>query len=410
MGFSFRKSFRAGPVRFNLSKSGLGVSTGVRGLRIGTGPRGAYISGGRSGLYFREQLSTPRAARTSSSSVKRVSTGTQTEPPTTSEHARAYPTVRPSIGGVFLMFFGALVLLGAAPNASWNGILIGIVILGLGLWRFWARESLRRRVQSLTSNLTRLSAHSTESEYAAIRSLRLSSPQLQSRAWRDVYERHYASTVAATLEDGIDQGELSRLLMLGESLGLPTERRRELHTELLKSVMWQMMADLEVSVPEEALAHEIAFTLGIPEADLVQEWAAMRQFVSFRELEGRVLPAIEPGIKLQRGETCHHVTQGALMDMKTVRTYVVDGERQREQELVTARAGTIYITSKRILIVGDGTTAILHEKILDIDIDCDDNLVTVTKDGRQKPLYLRTGDAIFCGKLIERLSEAPTPL
>ncbi len=45
-----------GPVRWNLSKSGIGMSVGIRGLRVGTGPRGAYIAGGRGGLYFRQSL------------------------------------------------------------------------------------------------------------------------------------------------------------------------------------------------------------------------------------------------------------------------------------------------------------------------------------------------------------------
>ena len=31
MGLYIRKAFRAGPVRFNLSRSGLGISGGVRG-------------------------------------------------------------------------------------------------------------------------------------------------------------------------------------------------------------------------------------------------------------------------------------------------------------------------------------------------------------------------------------------
>lgn len=48
MSFSFRKSFRSGPIRINLSKSGMGVSVGVKGFRIGTGPRGDYVNiGGR---------------------------------------------------------------------------------------------------------------------------------------------------------------------------------------------------------------------------------------------------------------------------------------------------------------------------------------------------------------------------
>ncbi len=56
MPFYFRKSVSAGPFRFNFSKSGVGVSVGVKGLRIGTGPRGHYIHAGRGGLYYRATL------------------------------------------------------------------------------------------------------------------------------------------------------------------------------------------------------------------------------------------------------------------------------------------------------------------------------------------------------------------
>lgn len=56
MPFYIRKSVTAGPFRFNFSKSGVGVSVGVKGLRIGTGPRGHYIHAGRGGLYYRATL------------------------------------------------------------------------------------------------------------------------------------------------------------------------------------------------------------------------------------------------------------------------------------------------------------------------------------------------------------------
>src|SRR3954468_14412168 len=53
MGFYLRKSVKVGPLRFNLSKSGVGVSAGLRGLRVGSGPRGNYVHMGRGGLYYR---------------------------------------------------------------------------------------------------------------------------------------------------------------------------------------------------------------------------------------------------------------------------------------------------------------------------------------------------------------------
>ena len=64
MGFYLRKSFRAGPIRFNLSKSGVGASFGVTGARLGVSSRGrAYVHGGRGGLYYRKSLGTGGGGR-----------------------------------------------------------------------------------------------------------------------------------------------------------------------------------------------------------------------------------------------------------------------------------------------------------------------------------------------------------
>ncbi len=56
MGFYVRKAFSFGPIRLNLSRSGLGASFGVKGARIGVGPRGTYIHAGRGGFYYRQTI------------------------------------------------------------------------------------------------------------------------------------------------------------------------------------------------------------------------------------------------------------------------------------------------------------------------------------------------------------------
>lgn len=56
MGWYLRKALNLGPLRINLSKSGIGLSAGVKGLRVGTGPRGRYLHAGREGLYYRKSL------------------------------------------------------------------------------------------------------------------------------------------------------------------------------------------------------------------------------------------------------------------------------------------------------------------------------------------------------------------
>lgn len=56
MGLYLRKSVRVGPLRFNLSKGGIGVSAGIKGLRVGTGPRGNYVHMGARGIYYRATI------------------------------------------------------------------------------------------------------------------------------------------------------------------------------------------------------------------------------------------------------------------------------------------------------------------------------------------------------------------
>lgn len=76
MPFYLRKAISVGPFRFNLSKSGVGVSAGVKGLRFGAGPRGNYVHMGRGGLYYRATL--PSAGQVSTS--RRVVGSEQSQP------------------------------------------------------------------------------------------------------------------------------------------------------------------------------------------------------------------------------------------------------------------------------------------------------------------------------------------
>jgi hypothetical protein len=75
MPFGFRRSLRiAGPLRLNLSKSGLGLSLGVPGLHIGRGPRGSYIRAGLpgTGIYYRKSLKGPKPVHTRAPSTRQI--------------------------------------------------------------------------------------------------------------------------------------------------------------------------------------------------------------------------------------------------------------------------------------------------------------------------------------------------
>lgn len=60
MGLRFRKSINIGPLRINLSKSGVGFSLGVKGFRVGRSAKGkttATVSLPGTGLSYVQDLS-----------------------------------------------------------------------------------------------------------------------------------------------------------------------------------------------------------------------------------------------------------------------------------------------------------------------------------------------------------------
>jgi hypothetical protein len=77
VGFYIRKGFNFGPLRLNLSRSGLGASFGVKGARIGVGPRGSYVHLGRGGLYYRQTIAPPSPREQARQDVPLVDDGLQ---------------------------------------------------------------------------------------------------------------------------------------------------------------------------------------------------------------------------------------------------------------------------------------------------------------------------------------------
>lgn len=116
MGFSFRKSVKIGPVRLNASKSGLGVSVGVKGARIGVNSKGkVYGSAGANGLYYRTQLSPAK---------RKKSVGKQ------ASDIQPMPEIEPEVG----IFGGGIVLVIVSvciSNVFPTGGVVGAVIGGL---------------------------------------------------------------------------------------------------------------------------------------------------------------------------------------------------------------------------------------------------------------------------------------
>lgn len=90
MGFYLRKGFNFGPLRLNLSRSGLGASFGVKGARIGIGPKGSYIHMGRGGLYYRQTLTPGRSHYVPSTPIPQPAP-LQPSPPSNAQEIKSSP-------------------------------------------------------------------------------------------------------------------------------------------------------------------------------------------------------------------------------------------------------------------------------------------------------------------------------
>lgn len=88
MGFYFRKSVKFGPMRLNFSKSGIGVSAGVKGARVSLGPRGTYIHAGTGGFYYSQRVGGPSVRTTipHPAPVRRQAGGQPVAPPIQEQH------------------------------------------------------------------------------------------------------------------------------------------------------------------------------------------------------------------------------------------------------------------------------------------------------------------------------------
>ncbi len=164
MGLYLRKSVKVGPLRFNLSGSGIGISGGVRGFRVGTGPRGNYVHMGRHGLYYRSTLS-PTSAPASpaeqpyqqqhergpqqSDGLSEIDSGS-VEGMTHSSSAALLEEIRSkrkmfriwpiavSVGGVALLLCSSLL-------PWWGNLAAFVVLVGLAIW-LARRDVLRKTV------------------------------------------------------------------------------------------------------------------------------------------------------------------------------------------------------------------------------------------------------------------------
>ena len=436
MGFYLRKSFKAGPLRINLSKSGLGMSVGVKGARIGVSARGrGYVHAGAGGLYYRGSFggATASAATPDGSSTRSGSSpddpftiveATDVTYPLASVPSASLPTLESTmvrrtraVGGYLFLPLAGLIGLGffaaneASVSAQMQTVITVLLVALLVPWPIpmilgWRRNSggskLGAKLDEHLSNVIELTPAQYDDVQAAI-----ADPRVTVSDREYFCKTAYLNVVHRIVMDGqVNAQEKAFLAQLEQLFGLEGGFCKEARLDVFRIVYLECVADHALALEEEASLNAIREGLGIPEDSVVAELGFLEHLKEIRTILSGDLTPLTPSVSLQDGEKCYHESEARLLKMKTTRSFQRAGERYKVRALVAEKQGLLLVTNKRLLLVHDGTTSIPLKKILHVQLDYDRNLLAITKDGVGTLVYLTSPDAYRASAILSVLGRA----
>jgi len=415
MGFYLRKAFSAGPIRLNLSKGGLGVSAGVTGARLGINKNGAYVHGGRHGLYFREQLGKERRKQQQQTDVGVpilsmeeqegggaveyfVDTGLTFDPPV--QRVERPPIEAPDLPsawnvtaiGLGVSLIGMVVAGYLGPVALAIALSLPFVALIYGGIANYRNKTARAEAQRAFEALD----HHDDPDPA------LEVPYLDGigtaqRVWL-AYQVYDALVKRAAEDDEVVTAEDLRTF---EADGdLPDDLRDAIKADAFTTLFDALLADHQLTEEEEQALRSLADRLDLDE-DLIGEELQTLEVLSLlrREMEQPLEP-VETDLRLKRGEICYFAGRGRQLVSRIQQQFQRNNVQYKEIGYEIDMDGEIYITDRRIMLVGDGSRSYRLGRVLDEELSLEDNTVRLTLENRKNPVILTLPNApVFAARL-----------
>ncbi len=457
MGFYLRKSFRLGPLRLNLSRSGVGLSAGVPGGRLGVSAKGhAYVHAGHGGLYYRRDLGAVRR-RAAATSAGRVSGGSSsaggggagggfggipsarhisvpcddgataalyadtgaTYPPPAVEtnvgadrdalsgeadarlpagaHPRAAALLAAGAGGAAIAALATSGAVRVVAGAAAVALLLAWTLLVLrARGRREARSALRRLLESACVEERPLAPASVTRIEVALRDARLEA----GAGGAELRALYLRAALRAAADGRIGEGEATLLRQLEERFAIDAAFCTAARRDAYHAAYAAAVADRDLTRAEESALEEVRGALELADDDVAPERGVLERLRRLREIRGGELATVDAGVPLPEGETCHYRAPARLLREKVVRRFQRAGRRYSVRGLVVRTEGTLLVTDRRVLVVAEGTTSVPLTRILDVDVDLDRNVLRITEDGRKRPVLITTPDAGEAGAVV----------
>ncbi|MCF7855044.1 MAG: DUF4236 domain-containing protein [Candidatus Pacebacteria bacterium] len=388
MGFYIRKSFRAGPVRFNLSKGGLGLSAGVEGARVGTGPRGRYVHAGRHGLYYRKYQSSGN--RKSASKTREEGGG------------GTLLLILLAIGAGLWFIFWLL-------NHPWilgAGVFVALSIVA-GQW--WLRKRQANRLGAYKESLDQIFvAGDAPPAKARMDGLHRQREQLSRNArcvkrLRSIEADVYQAVLDMVLDDGhVTDEEAARIQAAESVLGLDPSIRLQVKKEIFSAAYIEAIEDRKITDEEMQHLRNLCSGLCIPESDVEGDMQVVADIAAAQTLELPFEPLSRDRlcVNMQKSEDAYYQCSAQVLTRRKSRT------SDSGYQYTVKRSGPLVLTQKRLFVVDEGTTSIPYKDIADVEYDIDLGLITISKSTSSRPVFVKTKSPSYTARAIDLLSSA----
>ncbi len=392
MGFYLRKSFRAGPIRFNLSKSGLGISAGVKGSRIGTGPRGNYVHAGRHGLYYRKNLSSGNSTRnTNAGSIGKDGEGC----------ALLLLTVLSAIFGIWLcmwLFDNPIVFFAGA-------VLAGSVALSLWTFRQRRKKALENYKKLLDDTFVATATSPLASALMVVNKQRdeLLKISEHTHTREQIETNVYLAVLDRILDDGfITKEEAATISAAEQTLGISQDVQHQTKKEIFAAAYGEAIQDREITKSELGKLRNFVAELRIPQEKVQRELDIVNEILETQNLclPFAPIPAEKLAAPIQKNEHAFYQCPAKVLSKRKAK------DSPTGYEYTAKRDGMMILTNKRIFVVGDGTTNIRLSDIENVDVDIDEGVIEISKTRSTRPIVLKTSSPIYTGRAIDLLVNA----
>jgi len=422
MGFFIRKAFKAGPLRINLSKGGVGVSGGVTGARIGLNRHGSYLYGGRHGLYYRKKLG-QKKRRDIPDTVKPNGRTSQVNPngptdlfvDTGATYSSPYDLIEPHpwpelvdkselYKNPYLWTTAAvlavLIYLIEEPVIQAISVAAILLILILFFRDYRWRIKGRRMVETIA---TQFEENPAEADLSIMQQFELNAP----RKYNERFMPDLFSVVLQIAMEKRDDAYIFAYNKFEKQVPVSDSFIMESKQAILSRQLETVLEDHLLTEEEEQDLRDLIQKLDLSDQFIFEELQYLDLASSVRKEMDAPLKEIESPVPLVRGEKCLAVYEDVRLLEERVRDRF---KKNRIQYRVLGYEiqieGTLVVTDRRLMIFGSGSREYRLNKVLDIITDLEANTIEITLSGRKNPVYLTAKLPMIIAARLEKIIES----